>query len=138
MIKYILSGILIAFIILFASLTSVWTGFSYFALSFGCAISLIWTIIWLIEYFITYKRENLQERYNLYCAVIVNSSAMSLDIIQKSDKIFYKKFKRTLIKEKLIFWLRIFFSFGLFIGLLFAMFLWNIENIRKTSRNITV
>lgn len=122
MIKYISSGILLGLAILFACLYSVWTGFSYFALAFGCALCLMWAIIWIVDYFYKYKRENLDERYKIYCAVLINSSALTLDLIQKSDKIFYKKFKRTLIKEKFICWIKICFAIGFFIALFFVFF----------------
>ena len=122
MIKYITSGILLGLAILFACLYSVWGGFSYFALTFGCLLCLMWAIIWIIDYVYTYKRENLEERFRIFCAVLINSSALTLDIIQKNDKIYYKKFKRTLIKEKLICWLKIFFALGIFIALFFVFF----------------
>lgn len=122
MIKYITSGILIGLVILFACLYSVWTGFSYFALTFGCILCAMWAVIWIVDYFNTYKRENLEDRYRVYCAVLINSSALTLDIIKKSDKIYYKKFKRTLIKEKLICWIKIFFAIGFFIALFFVFF----------------
>ena len=79
----------------------------------------MWAVIWLIDYFVYYQRENLEERYKLYCAVLVNTTALTLDIIKQHDKIYYKKFKRTLLKEKTIDWLKIMFAVGLFI----AMFL---------------
>ncbi len=119
MIKYIISAVLGALTILFGCLQSVWTGFSYFALSCGALLSLMWAVIWLIDYFVYYQRENLEERYKLYCAVLVNTTALTLDIIKQHDKIYYKKFKRTLLKEKTIDWLKIMFAVGLFI----AMFL---------------
>ena len=122
MIKYIVSGVLVVLTILFASLMSVWSGFAYFTLTFACALCFMWAVLWIIDYFITYKRENLEERYKLYCAILVNKSALTLDIIQKSDKIYYKKFKKTLIKEKLICWLKIFLAFGIFIALFFVFF----------------
>lgn len=115
--KYIVSGVALALAILFGCLQSVWTGFTYFALAFGCLICLFWCVLWIIDYFVDYKRENLEERYQLYCAVLVNTTALTLDLIKKNDKIYYKKFKRTLIKEKLLCWLKISFAIGLAIAL---------------------
>ncbi len=119
MVKIITSLSLLALTILFACLQSLWTPFSYFALTFGCALSLMWVILLLVDYFLYYKRENLKERYKVYCAMLVNTSALTLEIIQKNDKIYYKKFQKTLIKEKLLDWLKIIFVFGLFIALFF-------------------
>ena len=119
MFKVIASASLLALTILFSCLQLVWLPFSYFALTFGCLLSLMWVIILLVDYFLYYSRENLKDQYKVYCAMLVNSTALTLEIIQKNDKIYYKKFQKTLIKEKLLDWLKIFFVFGLFIALFF-------------------
>lgn len=114
---YIFELILAALFLLFIFLQKVWAGFAYFALGFGCALGLMITIVWLYDYFTDYSRKGLKERYRVYCATLVNSSALTLDLIEKNDKIYYKKFKRTLIKEKLIAWLKIFMALGVTIAL---------------------
>ena len=122
MVKYIISAILLVFTILFGFLKSVWAGFTYFALVFGAALALLWTILLIYNYIVTYSNKNLQERYKIYCAVLVNSSALTLDIIHSKDKIYFKKFKRTLIKEKAIEWIKIMLALGLFITM-FVVFI---------------
>ncbi len=117
--KYIVSGLMLALTILFCCLQSLWVGFCYFALAFGAGLSLLWTILWIVDYFVSYKRESLEEQYTLYKAQLVNSSSLSLDQIKKADKYFYKKFKKTLIKEKCIQWLKIICAVGIFIALFF-------------------
>lgn len=120
MIKFIVTSVLVVLTIIFGCLQTVWAGFAYFALAFGCVVSLMWTIILLYEYFQDYKRENLEEQYRIYCAQLVNSTALTLDLIKSHDKIYYKKFKKTLVKEKLIEWFKIFLCFGIFISLFFV------------------
>ena len=119
---YIFELILAALFILFVFLQGVWIGFTYFALAFGCLLGLLITIVWIYDYFSDYSRAGLKERYKIYCATLVNSSALTLDLIEKNDKIYYKKFKRTLIKEKFIAWLKIFLALGITIAL-FVIFL---------------
>lgn len=120
MTKWIISAALLALTVLFAALKNVFAAAQYLALGFGCALALMWTVIWIVDYFVTYQRKNLQERYDLYCAVLVNSSALTLDLIKQHDKRYYKKFKRTLIKEKLVAWLKIFLAAGVTIALFFV------------------
>ena len=120
MIKYIASAILAALAILFLCLKSVFAQSVIVALAFVAALSLMWTVILVYDYFDTYRRENLQERYALFCATLVNSSALTLDLIKQNDKIYYKKFKRTLVKEKIVACLKIFLLLGVTIGFFFA------------------
>lgn len=119
---FIIELILAALFVTFVFLQRVWAGFTYFALAFGCLLGLLITIVWIVDFFTDYSRKGLRERYRIYCATLVNKSALTLDLIQKNDKLYYKKFKRTLIKEKCFAWLKIFLALGITISL-FVIFL---------------
>ena len=75
-------------------------GRHYVTLSFACAFALYWSIEFLISYVIF--RKSYEKRYNYYKAQVVNSTNLSLEYIEKHPKIYYKKFKRTMIKESFL------------------------------------
>lgn len=121
MYKFILSAILILLAILFVCLHTVWAGFSYLAIVCVCLLMILWSVLWVLDYIFTYKKSNLQERYKLYCALLVNSSSLTLDYINQNEKVYYKKFKKTLIKEKIISLLKIFLIIGAALALIIVL-----------------
>ena len=87
-------------------LVKTWAGFKYFSLAAFLVLAAYWFVEMLIDYLYTYKKEALMDRYNIYKACLVNSSAVTLEKLQEADAYYYKQFVKTLRKEKAIEWLK--------------------------------
>ncbi len=90
----------VAFVGLCSALSGLWSGMLYFAL-----VGIIATLIyWIVVLIINYKHEYytlFNERFNLYVAKLINYSSITRDDIEKNTQVYVKKFKRTLLGEKI-------------------------------------
>ena len=90
----------VAFVGLCSALSGLWSGMLYFAL-----VGIIATLIyWIVVLIINYKHEYytlFNERFNLYVAKLINYSSITRDDIEKNTQVYVKKFKRTLLDEKI-------------------------------------
>ncbi len=100
MLNFIFTITAVILILLFGFLNSVWAGFSYFALSFFVLICLYWLWVLIYSYIHNYHK-NLDERFKLYCATLINNSNLSVEQINANLNFYFKKFKKTLLKEKI-------------------------------------
>jgi len=75
---------------------------------------------WTAELVVSYIefRKKYPEKYKYYKAKLVNEKNMELDTIENSNTLYYKKFKRSMLKESLIEFSKIVVAFGLFIAFL--------------------
>ena len=63
------------------------------------------------------------ERYKLFVAETVNKKKLSLDIINAEEKYYKRKFKRTLLKDKFVYYIQIALALGAAIALIVAIFI---------------
>lgn len=105
-----IAGIIL--VAVFGALIKVWAGFQYFALSFTIALCVYWTVMLIIDYRHTYNKKN-EDGFNLYIANLVNSTNLTLDVVEKSRDYYLKKFHRSQWKEKLIEVTKIIFILGI-------------------------
>ncbi len=84
-----------------ACLNDVWAGFVYFSLSSLTVLCLYWGVIFIFRYREDYFI-NFQEDYKFYKINLINSSNLTLEDIEKNDKFYIKKFKKTLIRDKIV------------------------------------
>ncbi len=101
MINVIITCTLVILIAMFGLLKTIWGGFIYFALSALVVLFVYWLIILIKSYIITFHK-NIDERYKIYCANIVNSSSITLQEIESKNQIYFNQFKKSLRKEKLL------------------------------------
>lgn len=97
----IISIILLLSMIVFAVLKSVWTGFVFFALGALVLLCLYWLYVLIVWYVEEYK-ESFEENYKLYCAKLINTTNIKSEDLSSNEGYYKKKFKRSLIKDKLI------------------------------------
>ena len=88
------------------------------------ALTAAFFIYWGIEFVLVFvnSKKTYPERFKLFAAEIVNKNHLSMDIINANKKLYMKKFKRSIFKERLTYFLEIFFSFGAGVALIVAMF----------------
>ncbi len=120
--NFIVSIVLAALIIISGLLNKTWAGFYYFALVFACLLGLYWAVILIIRYIEDFHK-NTEEKYNLYIAKLVNRTTLTLEQINMSPKLYKKKFRRSLWKEKCKALLPISFALGVFIVCLVFIFI---------------
>lgn len=99
MLNFIVTISAVILILLFGFLNSVWAGFSYFALSIFISICIYWLYVLVCSYIHSFYK-NLDERYKIYCASLINSSSLSAEEINSNANFYFKKFKKSLLKEK--------------------------------------
>lgn len=91
----------VVFILLFGFLKTFWEGFVYFSFVIFVALCLYWLYV-LINSYITSFYKNLQERFNLYCAKLVNSTNLTMSEIVADNERYFQSFKKSLRKEKFL------------------------------------
>ncbi len=91
----------VVFILLFGFLKTFWEGFVYFSFAIFVALCLYWLYV-LINSYITSFHKNLQERFNLYCAKLVNSTNLTMSEIVAENERYFQSFKKSLRKEKFL------------------------------------
>ncbi len=99
--KWLISAILVALIILFISLKSVWSGCVFFAMSFLIIFCIYWETL-LILYYIEDYYKNFDEEFKLYKAEIINTYNLTSEEFQNNIEIYLKKFKKSLRRDKFI------------------------------------
>lgn len=100
MLKFFLTLGSLVFIVLFGFLKTFWQGFVYFSFAIFVAICLYWLYLLIKSYIFNFSK-NLQERYNLYCANLINTTNLTMIDISENNEKHFKNFKRSLLKEKL-------------------------------------
>ena len=121
MLNFIITAVAVALIVTFGLLNSVCAGFSYFAIFFFAAICIYWLYVLISSYIYHYKTK-LDERYQLYCAGLVNNSTVTIEEIAKNNEVYVKQFKKTLRKEKAIEICKMIVVIGLLISIVSLFF----------------
>ena len=99
--RWIISGIALALIVIFGGLIRVWAGFTYFALPICILLAAFWFVLLIKDYRARFKTVD-EGAFNFYIAHLVNSSDVTLEMVEKSREFYIKKFKRSQWREKLI------------------------------------
>ncbi len=88
-------------------------------------LSAVFFFYWAGEFIYSFVlfHKTFPERYKLFVAETVNKKRLSLDIIKAEEKYYKKKFKRTLFKEKFVYYCQIALSLGAGIALIVAIFI---------------
>ena len=79
----------------------IWVGFVYFA----CICLVYLCVYWIVILIFNYKEEffdNFDEKFKLFYAKAVNFMNVTSADIENNPKIYIKKFKKTLLKDKAI------------------------------------
>lgn len=100
MINFIVTAVLAILVAVFGLLRTIWTGFAYFSLVALVAICLYWLFV-LIKTYIYDFHKDINEKYKIYCAQIVNSTSINLEDIENNNDKYFAEFKKTLRKEKI-------------------------------------
>ncbi|MBO5394941.1 MAG: hypothetical protein J6A28_03450 [Clostridia bacterium] len=99
--KYIVTAVLASLIILSGCLKGVWSGFIYFAVSFLALLSLYWGAVLIYKYIDDYKWQ-FEEDFAYYKAQTINSTSITEKDFEAARALYVKKFKRTLVRDKII------------------------------------
>lgn len=91
----------VVFILLFGFLKTFWFGFVYFSFAFLVLLCAYW-LYHLISSYIFNFHKNLQDRYNYYCAKLVNTTNLTITEIAADNEKFFQSFKKSLRREKFI------------------------------------
>lgn len=119
---YIFTIISVVLAAIFALLAKVWAGFVYFVLASLLVLSIFWGVYLIFKYFKEFKND-LEERFVLYKAQIVNSNDLSGDQFEQHEDVYRKSFNKSMFKEKFFKWFEIVFAFALAVTFLVAMIL---------------
>lgn len=120
--NFLFTTISLIIIVIFALLRLVWVGFSYFSLAGLMILSIYWAIQFIRSYIYQY-RTTLEEKYKYYVAQIVNTSNVTTEEVLSNRNLYFKKFKKTLFKDKTIEIAKISFSLMLALICLITMFI---------------
>ena len=120
-IPYIVSAIAFVLVALFAILETYWFGLVYFVLGTLLALAGFWAIWLLIGYFTVYQKE-LDERFLLYKAEVINHDHITADYFEENKKAYRKEFEKKLAREKISRIYMIIFCFALVVAFIVAMF----------------
>ena len=112
--RLIVSLVAIALAVIFGALLKVWAGFQFFALSVFALLGIYWFVVLLIDYIANYRKID-EQRFGLYVAQLINSSDLTLEMVESARKFYIKKYKRSLWREKLIEVAKILFALGVVI-----------------------
>lgn len=110
----ITSVILVLTIIFFSIMKTIWAGFVYFAITALIILSGYWLVIIFIDYRQEYKH-NILSRFKLYSAQLINNTNITSEDIENNKNYYIKKFNKTLVKEKIIEWIKMLFLLSLII-----------------------
>lgn len=120
--NFLFTTISLIIIVIFALLRLIWVGFSYFSLAGLMILSIYWAIQFIGSYIYQY-RTTLEEKYKYYVAQIVNTSNVTTEEVLSNRNLYFKKFKKTLFKDKAIEIAKISFSLMLALICLITMFI---------------
>lgn len=96
------------------------SGKHYVSLAFASAFFLYWAAEFIASY--VFFRLGYKEKYRFYKVQLINSSNLTMEIINNNNKKYYKQFKRTMLKDSAIKILYIFILLGLCVATLVALF----------------
>lgn len=99
MLNFFLTVGSVVFILLFGFLKTFWQGFVYFSFAIFVGICVFWLFV-LIRAYIQNFHKNLQERFNLYCAKLVNTTNLTMADVAAENERYFQSFKKSLRKEK--------------------------------------
>lgn len=117
--RYCITALLVLGLIISAVLEKDLVIKHYATLSFALMISFYWFIETIIMYVIF--RKSYPEEYKLYIAQTVNNKDISANEIIADNKKYYKRFKRTMLKDSFINFSYILVTVGLMIAFIVAM-----------------
>lgn len=117
--RYCITALLVLGLIISAVLEKDLITKHYVTLSFALAIALYWFVETIIMY--VAFRKTYPEEYKLYIAQTVNNKNISADEILADNKRYYKKFKRTMLKDSFINFSYILITIGLMVAFIVAM-----------------
>lgn len=123
--KYIITAILAGLLALFVCLNTVWDGSSYVAAALLIVLALYWAAVFIYNYVDDYKW-NFEADFALYKANVINSTSISEKDFEIARKFYIKKFKRSLVRDKIIDIFKILFCFSIVATSLVAIFCWGI------------
>lgn len=89
------------------------------------ALTAAFFIYWGVEFVLSYlqSKKTYPERFKLFAAEIINKNHLSMEIIEVNKKQYMKKFKRSIFKERVTFFLEMIFAFSAGAGLFVALFI---------------
>lgn len=119
-IPYIVSAISFILVAIFAIVEKYWTGFVYFVLGTLLLLSLFWGVWLIIGYCTVYKKE-LDERFILYRAEVINHDHITPEYFDKNKAAYKKEFQKKLAREKMSRIYMIAFCFALASAFLIGM-----------------
>ncbi len=108
--KWIILTILLAPAILFALLKDTFGASIYISLSFVIAFCGYFIFETILEYLKDFHF-GIEESFDLYIAQLINSSNLTSEDVEKGRDAIFKKFKKSLLKDKLIEIFKIVFAF---------------------------
>ncbi len=119
--KWIASGVLIALIILFACIKSVWSGFIYFSLAFLGILCILWVVL-LTYYYIEDYYKHFDEDFKQYKAEIINDYNIDTIDFEGNIELYIKKYKKSLRLDKFIDICKIVFVIAIFVAIAVIVF----------------
>lgn len=97
-------------------------GRHYATLAFVCALSLYWVIELILDY-ISFRKA-YAKGYQIYKVEMLNSSpVLTMEMIERNNKKYYKRFKKTKMKESALKIALICSVFGIFVAVICGFFL---------------
>lgn len=117
---YIFTIIAVVLAAVFALLAKIWAGFVYFVLASLLVLSIFWAVYLILKYFKEFKKD-LEDRFVLYKAQVVNSNELTGQQFEQSEEIYRKNFNKSMFKEKFFKWFEIAFAIAMAVTFLIAM-----------------
>ncbi|MBQ8908949.1 MAG: hypothetical protein IJY90_01470 [Clostridia bacterium] len=111
---------LIALIVLTGALKEVWGGFLFFSLSFLTALCLYWAFVFIYKYLEDYKW-HFDEDFAYYKAQTINSTSLTEKDFDMARDVYVQKYKKSLVRDKMIDIFKIIFCLSLAITCIGAM-----------------
>ena len=119
--KWIISAILLALVIIFTALKSVWSGFVYFAIPFMALLCLYWIVLLILYYKEDYY-DNFEEDFRRFKAETVNTYNVSTEEFENNINFYIKKLKKSLRFDKTIDVFKIIFVLTIFVIFIVILF----------------
>lgn len=99
--KWFISGTLLLLTIFFALLRPVWQGFVYFSLSFLILLCIFGIVIFSLKYIEDYYK-HFDNDFKEFKAETINFTNITSLEFDEDIKFYIKKFKKSLLQDKLI------------------------------------
>jgi len=94
-------------------------GKHYATFIFAILLAAYWTAELILSYVLF--RKKYSEKYQIYKAKIVNEKNIDIEMIENNKKVYYEKFKKSMLKESFLEFSKILVALGLFIAFLVAV-----------------